>query len=72
VIRAGELANAFAALLRERRRDLAEATAALKAWMSMACDSLLDSFVRGRVRLLAHDPVAMAFIDALISSVDRK
>jgi transposase len=50
VARAGELANAFAALLRERRRDLAEATAALKAWMSLARGSLLDSFVHGLER----------------------
>jgi transposase len=56
VIRAGELANAFAALLRERRRDLADATTALEVWMSLARDSLLNSFVRG----LERDPDAVA------------
>jgi transposase len=56
--RAGELANAFAALLRERRRDLAEATAALKAWMNTARGSLLDSFARGLERDI--DAVAAA------------
>ncbi|MFL5287063.1 MAG: transposase [Rhodopila sp.] len=56
VIRAGELANAFAALLRERRHDLAEARAALETWMSKARGSLLDSFVRG----LERDAAAVA------------
>jgi transposase len=58
MIHAGELANAFAALLRERRRDLAEAIAVLEAWMSMARDSLLNSFVRGLERDI--DAVAAA------------
>jgi transposase len=50
VIRAGDLANAFAALLRERRPDLAEARAALETWMSKARGSPLDSFIRGLER----------------------
>jgi transposase len=50
VTRADDLANAFAALLRERRRDLAEAAVALEAWISMARGSLLESFVRSLER----------------------
>jgi transposase len=50
VIRAGELANAFAALLRERRPDIGNAGAALEAWMAAARESLLNSFVRGLER----------------------
>jgi transposase len=58
VARAGELANAFAALLRAGRRSLAEATTALKAWMSLARGSLLDGFVHGLER--DNDAVAAA------------
>jgi transposase len=50
VIRAGELANAFAALLRERRSNRGAAGAALETWMSMARSSSLDSFVHGLER----------------------
>jgi hypothetical protein len=45
LIRASELAGAFAALLRERRSDVADAGAALAGWMDTARDSLLNSFV---------------------------
>jgi transposase len=50
LIRAGTLAGAFAALLRERRSDVADAGAALAAWMDTARGSLLNSFVRGLER----------------------
>jgi transposase len=50
LIRAGEVAAAFAALLRERRPDVADAGAALAGWMDMARGSLLNSFVRGLER----------------------
>jgi hypothetical protein len=47
LIRAGELASAFAALLREHRPDV---DAALAAWLDTAHGSLLNSFVRGLER----------------------
>ena len=50
MIRAGEVASAFAALLRERRPDVADAGAALAGWMDTARGSLLNSFVRGLER----------------------
>jgi hypothetical protein len=50
LIRAGEVASAFAALLRERRPDVADAGAALAGWMDTARGSLLNSFVRGLER----------------------
>ena len=50
LVRAGELAIAFADLLRERRPDLGSADAALEAWMEAARGSLLDGFVRGLER----------------------
>jgi transposase len=56
LVRAGELAVAFADLLRERRPDLGSADAALEAWMEAARGSLLDGFVRG----LERDKAAVA------------
>jgi transposase len=50
LIRAGEVASAFAALLRERRPDVADAGAALAGWMDTARGSLLNRFVRGLER----------------------
>lgn len=47
LVRAGELAIAFADLLRMRRPDLDGADAALTAWMATARGSALDSFARG-------------------------
>jgi transposase len=50
LVRAGELAVAFADLLRERRPDLDSADTALAAWMATARGSLLGNFVRGLER----------------------
>ncbi|GGC71576.1 hypothetical protein GCM10011504_56560 [Siccirubricoccus deserti] len=50
LVRAGELAVAFADLLRERRPDLDDADAALAAWMETTHGSLLNGFVRGLER----------------------
>ncbi|WP_408904184.1 ISL3 family transposase [Rhodovastum atsumiense] len=50
LIRAGELAIAFADLLRERSPDGSSADAALEKWMEMARGSLLGGFVRGLER----------------------
>jgi transposase len=58
VARAGELANAFVALLREGHHDLAKAAAALETWMRQARGSPLDNFVRGLERDI--DAVAAA------------
>jgi transposase len=50
LVRAGELAIAFADLLRERRPDIDSADTALGAWMEMARGTLLDGFARGLER----------------------
>jgi transposase len=50
LVRAGELAVAFADLLRERRPDRDDADIALATWMVTARGSLLDGFVRGLER----------------------
>jgi transposase len=50
LMRAAEIATAFADLLRERRPDIDSADAALKAWMEAARGGLLDSFVCGLER----------------------
>jgi putative transposase len=49
LVRAGELAIAFADLLRERR-PVDDADTALSAWMKTARGSLIDGFVRGLER----------------------
>jgi transposase len=50
LVRAGELAIAFADLLRERRPDIDSADTALCAWMATARGTLLDGFARGLER----------------------
>jgi transposase len=50
LVRAGELAIAFAELLRERRPDIDTADTALAAWMETARGTLLDGFARGLER----------------------
>jgi transposase len=50
LVRAGELAIAFADLLRERRPDIDTADSALAAWMETARGTLLDGFARGLER----------------------
>jgi transposase len=50
LVRAGELAIAFADLLRKRCPDIGSADAALKAWMETARGSLLGGFARGLER----------------------
>ena len=50
LVRAGELAIAFADLLRERRPDIDTAGTALAAWMETARGTLLDGFARGLER----------------------
>jgi transposase len=50
LIRAADIASAFADLLRERRPDIDSADAALKVWMETARGGLLDGFVRGLER----------------------
>ncbi len=58
LIGAGELAIAFADLLRERRPDIGSANVALKAWVDAAKGSLLNGFARGLER--DRDAVAAA------------
>ena len=58
LVRAGELAIAFADLLRERRPDIASADTALTVWMDTADGSLLNGFARGLER--DRDAVAAA------------
>jgi transposase len=60
LVRAGELAIAFADLLRERRPDIDDADTALTAWMRTARGSLLDGFVRGLERDKAAVVAAIA------------
>jgi transposase len=50
LVRAGELAIAFADLFRERRPDMDSANVALTAWMDAAKGSLLNGFARGLER----------------------
>ena len=47
LVRAGELAIAFANLLRDRRPDIDAADTALTAWLETARGTLLDGFARG-------------------------
>jgi transposase len=60
LVRAGELAIAFADLLRERRPDIDSADTALGAWMAAARGTLLDGFARGLERDRAAVVAAIA------------
>jgi transposase len=60
LVRAGDLAIAFADLLRQRCPDIDSADPALQAWMEMARGSLLDGFVRGLERDKAAVVAAIA------------
>jgi len=60
LMRAADIANAFADLLRERRPDIDNADTALKAWIEAARGSALDGFVEGIERDKAAVVAAIA------------